>query len=250
MRLDCAFGFSWADDVFPQPIQRYRQSLPSQPSGCRQGIVESVAGDEASHQITGPATFTDELLDLISPRRGKDSVAQPRRHHPSWRLRSGACRPRSVTLAIASSATTPSTANGAATPAASASAPTAAGPATRPTSLERRTAPTARPPPPPRRRIKSPAELFPATWPTAYNAIGARSQGALGANGTRSMPTPPIPKPIVNARAPPALRIMPPMGTALARWTTLTNRSIIPTWPASNPNFSAPSRGKETTQIE
>ena len=147
---DSTSGLTRGEDVLAQPVQRRRQALPGQPGGDRQRIVEPVAGDKASNQRTGPSAVADESLDLIALGRGQDSAAQHRRHHPRSSLHRGGCRSRSVTVAIATSATTPSTAKGAATPAASASTPTAAGPATSPMSLERRTAPTARPPPPPR----------------------------------------------------------------------------------------------------
>ena len=49
------------------------------------------------------------------------------------------------------------------------------------------------------------------------SAIGTRSHGALGASGTSNSPAPPMPKPNVNALAAPALRIMPPMGSALSK---------------------------------
>ena len=219
------------EDVLAQPVQRRRQALRGQPDCGQQRVFESVSGDEAGNQARGTmrllrmnrstssrsavariplrsnVVIIRDRVSAVSALPAKKSHRGHRRQrhdaeHREWRRHACRVRERAHRGRTGDQSNVARKPNG--------------------------------------------ADRAPASPSQTKDQVAGRAVSGHLANGVQrhrreqpgcararsapaAGPTPPTPKPIASARAAPALRMMPPMGIALARWTTLTKRSIMPT---------------------
>ena len=250
IRIDGCARLSWREDVLSQAIQRRRQSLRLQLGGGGQRIVEQFTGHEASNQRAGPVSCRGRTARFHRARRWPGFRCGATRQ--AWLRHSPAAAPpsdrqrddRRAKRQAAKEDERRFHARGIDERARRGGSGDETDVAGKTNGADGTPASAA--------KTKDEVTGRAVAGHLTDRVEGHRRQEprADGTNGTSRRPTAQTPNPTASAGDAPNLRMTPPMGTALARWITLTNRSNIPTCEASKPYFTDASNGIDTTQME